>query len=109
MKPAFGTTTKVLAGAFALAGAGAVFAAMGNGEAGDRLILALLAVTFLAIGVALWAERPWAWWAGLSVTLLTVVLSVALDAPSRGGFVWPVLLVLWGASALGSWRARSDI
>ena len=108
MRPTFGTITRVLAGIFVFAGVGASFAALHAGDAGDRSILAALATTFLAIGVALWAERSWAWWAGLSVTLLTVVLSFTLHAPSDGGFVWPVVLVVWGVSAIESWRARSD-
>jgi hypothetical protein len=92
VKPRFGIITKVIAGAFALAGIGAGLAVFGDRSPVQVLILCLLTAAFLIVAVGMWTEFVWAWWAGASVTLLTIVMGRILKIASVG-LVWPAILV----------------
>ncbi len=105
MTPRFGGLTKALAVLFLLAGAGALSAGLYTGMPGDRPILLGLAVGFLAVGAALWMAYPWAWWAGVCVSALTVAVTLVTHLPKADAIVWSVALVLFFVSAV---QGRSD-
>ena len=48
---------------------------------------------------------PWAWWAGVGVSALTVLVTLVADLPKGGAVVWSVALVLFFVSAV---QGRSD-
>jgi hypothetical protein len=108
VKPTFGTVTKLLAGIFVVSGVGAAYPALADSDGSNRIIFATLAIAFSAIGLGLWLESVWAWWAGFAVTAVTVVMSLVLKSPDHGGFVWPAVLLVWIASAIQAWRSRSN-
>lgn len=108
MQPRFGIITKVIAGAFALAGVGAGLAVFGNRSPVQVLILCLLTAIFLIVAVGMWTEFVWAWWAGAAVTLLTIVMGRILKI-ATAGIVWPAILVgfvVSGAQGLYDNRRR---
>ncbi len=110
MRPRFSTITRVLSVVFLLAGMGAGWAALaaGNqvtpGHGDDRVILVVLAVGYLVVGVGLWAELVWAWWAGVSIAAVTVVLSLVSHAPDAGWALWLVFLVLFAVTGVQGFR-----
>ncbi len=119
MRPRFGVLTRLLAVVFVLAGLGAGHAALFSGHqstpghGSDQMILVVLAIGFLVVGISLWAEYLWAWWAGVAITSFTVVLDLALKAPDRGWVLWSGFLVAFAISALqgrrdGSGAGRLD-
>lgn len=105
MTPRFGGLTKALAILFLLAGAGALSAGLFTGMAGNRPILLGLAAGFLIVGGALWMAYPWAWWAGVGVSALTVTVTLVSHLPKADAIVWSVALVLFFVSAV---QGRSD-
>jgi hypothetical protein len=113
MRPRFGRLTQVLSAVFVLAGLGAGIAGLNSGHqttrgnAFDGPILIGLGVTYLLIGVGLWIELPWAWWAGLALTSLVVVVDVVRGVLDGGLVVWAVFLLLFAASAVQGMRGRS--
>ena len=115
MRPRFGTLTRVLAGAFVLAGIGAGIAGLSAGDqstpghAWNREILLALALTNLVVGASLWMEYPWAWWVGLGLTSFTVVMDLLLHAIDGGWMIWSVFLVLFAVSAAQGRRDRLTV
>jgi hypothetical protein len=114
MKPRFGTLTRILAAVFVIAGLGAGRAALAAGDqttpghGGDRLILVALAVGYIVIGASLWVEFAWAWWAGAVITIVTVVMSLALDAPEGDWIVWSIFLILFAITGAQGRRAHRE-
>ncbi len=106
MHPRFGIVTQVLAAVLAIAGLGATLAAMSGSSGTQDLILVLLAAVFLIVAVGVWTEFVWAWWAGLAVVLLTIVLSVALNSSVGVGLVWPATLVGFIVSGFQGWKDK---
>ena len=106
MHPRFGILTQVLAAVFALAGVGAVLAVLGGAGVSDTLVFLTLAAGFLIVAVGLWTEFVWAWWAGIAVVLLTIVLSGTLSSPVGVGLVWPATLVGFIVSGFQGWQDK---
>ncbi|MGZ5299223.1 MAG: hypothetical protein ACXWDU_06055 [Actinomycetota bacterium] len=110
----FGTLTRVLAAIFVISGLGAGYAAltagdqMTAGHGGDRLILTALAIGYGVIGAGLWVESVWAWWAGAAVTIVTVVMSRALDTPEAGWIVWLIFFILFAITGVQGRRAHRE-
>ena len=110
MRPRFATITRVLSVVFLLAGLGAGWAALAAGDqvtpghGDDRLILVAHAVGYIVVGVGLWAELLWAWWAGVSIAAFTVVMSLILHAPDAGWALWLVFLALFAVTAVQGLR-----
>jgi hypothetical protein len=113
MRPRFGALTQVLAVVFLVAGIGAGFAALGSGHqtvagvGGSRLILVALAIGYLVVGVGIWMESLWAWWAGVAATLFVVVMDPLLGSPDHGWIIWSAFLFGFAVSAAQGWRDRS--
>ncbi|MGZ6544915.1 MAG: hypothetical protein ACXVEI_06345 [Actinomycetota bacterium] len=106
MTPKFGTLTKILAGVFAVAGSGAGSLAFGRDPGVDQVILSTLAIAYVVVAVGLWTEFPWAWWTGLALTVVTVVLDAALVRD--GGWIpWAVFLVLFAITAIQGRRTQT--
>jgi uncharacterized membrane protein (DUF2068 family) len=89
---------------FILAGVGAGIAGLSSGHqttpgtAYNGPILLGLGVAYVLVGVGLWVEQIWAWWAGL-VLASTVVVVDLIRGIHDGGFVeWSVFLVLFVVS-----------
>jgi hypothetical protein len=118
MKPKFGRLTQLLAAAFALTGLGSGFAALNSGSQttpGTQdipYVLFGIAVVALVIAAGLFVEEVWAWWAGGSVTLLTVGGSAILGRPVGEYFIWSLFaacFVISGVQGLrGDRRIRKD-
>ncbi len=84
----------------------------------DAVILGVgtmvLGAVLLAIGAGIWMIRPWAWWAAISVVLLSfvsdivnfgrtaAVLGVLSDPLPRRTAVWPIIMWREGVSFLGT-------
>jgi len=105
MAPRFGGLTRGLAVLFGVASAGALPAGLYAGEPADRAILLTMGIVFLAVGAGIWMAYPWAWWAGLIVTTVTVVGTIVAGLPIGEAVVWTVALVSFGVSAL---QGRAD-
>lgn len=103
MHPRFGRLTQVIAVVFALAGVGAAVAVLGSAGT-DAVLLLALAAGFLMVSAGLWIESIWAWWAGVAVVLVTIILSRTLNSPTGVGFVWPATLVGFVVSGVQGWR-----
>jgi polyferredoxin len=114
MRPMFGRATQILAVLFLLAGVGALYALLASGRqvtpghATDRPILGVLSILFLGVAGGLWIERPWAWWFGLSISALTAVADLALDATGGGWVVWMVITLLFVVSGLTRGQGTRD-
>lgn len=63
-----------------------------QGHGSDKLILVVLAMSYLIVGIGLWTELLWAWWIGFAITLVTVGVSVLLGTPEGGWVPWSVLM-----------------
>jgi hypothetical protein len=113
MRPRFGALTQALAVIFILAGLGAAYAGLNSGHqtapghGNDQAILFALAVGYLVVGVSLWMQYLWAWWAGLILTTVVVVMDAVLKAPDRGWMIWSGFLVAFAMSAIQGWRDES--
>ncbi len=104
MRPRFGRVTQVLSVVFVLAGVGAGFVGLNSGHqttpgsGDDGLILLVLGVAYLLVGVGLWIEHVWAWWAGLALTSIVVVADLIRGTYDGGLVEWSAFLVLFGVS-----------
>jgi hypothetical protein len=110
MRPRFSRLTQVLAVIFLVTGVGAGLVGLNSGSqttpgtADNGLILVVLGAAYLLVGIGLWIEYTWAWWAGLALTSIVVVMDLALGIHDGGLAVWSVLLALFVASAVQGWR-----
>ncbi len=113
MRPRFGRLTQVLSAVFVLAGLGACIAGLSSGHqttpgsAFNGPILLTLGVTYLLVGVGLWLEYIWAWWAGLALTSVVVTVDLARGVFDGGLVVWTIFLMLFAASAAQGLRGRT--
>ncbi len=91
---------------FALAGLGAALAGINSGHqttprtGQDGLILLTLGVVYVFVGVCLWIEFLWAWWAGLDLASVVVIADLVLGIHDGGLVVWSAFLALFAASAV---------
>jgi hypothetical protein len=82
VKPRFGQWTQALAIIFLLIGlrdwvAGFSVGAKGTiGTENNPALLFVLGLIRVVLGLALISELPWAWWAALAITGLTVVMDI---------------------------------
>jgi len=106
-KPKFSKVTRSVAAVFMLAGVGALLAGVSAGTASDGMILAGLAAGFLVIGLGVWMEYLWAWWAATGVSAFTVIMTLASRFPIGSAVIWSVVLGLLVASAVQG-RSRSE-
>ena len=113
MRPRFGRLTQVLSVVFVLAGLGACIAGLNSGHqttpgsAYNEPILLALGFTYLLVGVGLWIEYIWAWWAGFALTSVVVIADLVRGVFDRGLVVWAVFLMLFAASAAQGLRSRT--
>jgi len=113
MRPRFGRVTQVLSVVFLVAGVGAGLAGLNSGHqttpgSGDNgLILIVLGAAYLVVGVGLWVEYIWAWWAGLALTSVVVIVDLVRGALDGGFVVWTVFLMLFAASAVQGLRGST--
>ncbi len=59
----------------------------------------------MAVALGLWVESVWAWWIGLVLTSVVVVIDLARGVIA-GLVVWGVFLALFALSALHGLRDR---
>ena len=110
MRPRFGPVTRLLSIVFVLAGIGAgeTGACSGHqvtpGSGAVKPTLLALASVFLVIGVSLWLEFLWSWWAGLALTGLVALLYPLLRPPDLGWALYVLLFALFVVSGVQGWR-----
>jgi hypothetical protein len=113
MRPRFGRLTQALSVVFLVTGLGAGLAGLGSGHqmtpgsAYNGPILLVLGITYLLVGIGLWAESIWAWWAGFALTSVVVVVDLVRGIFDGGLLAWAVFLMLFAASAAQGVRGRS--
>ncbi len=106
MRPRFGRVTQVLSVVFVLAGLGAGLVGLNSGHqttpgtATNGLILVVLGAAYLLVGVGLWVEYIWAWWVGLVLTSVVVIVDLVRGVLDGGLVEWGAFLVLFAASAV---------
>ena len=105
MRPRFGFLTRAVATFFAVAGLGAALAAL-HASGTDVLVLILLAAGFLAVACGLWIDAVPAWWAGLAISAVTVVLDL-LVLHDTGWIPWLAILFAFAVSAAQGLRDRA--
>lgn len=114
MRPRFSRLTRCLAAIFLLTGVGAGFAGLNSGgqttpgAAGNGLILLLLGIAYAVVGAGVWMEYVWAWWSGLVLASIVVVVDAILGIFDGGFAVWALLLMLFLASGIDGWRHSLD-
>jgi hypothetical protein len=105
--------TQVLSVVFVLAGVGAGLAGLNSGHqttpgtADNGLILLVLGAAYLAVGVGLWVEYMWAWWVGLALSTIVVIVDVVRRVFDGGLVLWAVSLILFALSAADGLRDRT--
>jgi hypothetical protein len=105
--------SQVLSVVFALAGLGAAIAGLSSGHqttpssAYNGPVLVALGFIYLLVAVGLWVESIWAWWAGLALTAVVVMVDLGRGVLDGGLLVWAVSLALFAASAAQGLRTRS--
>lgn len=104
MRPRFGILTQFIAGAFAIAGIGAGMALFGVTGSGSRIELLTLAILMLAVAVGLWTELVAAWWTGIVVITVTILLSRLTSSPIGVGLIWPLALLGLVVVGYQGWR-----
>lgn len=62
------------------------------------LIVALLLVPTFAVALGLWYEKTWAWYLGVVVCCLTLLLGLRLSFGSPSG------VIVFGVAATGLWQ-----
>jgi len=113
MRPRFGRLTQVLAAVFVLTGVGAGIVGLNSGSqttpgsADNGLILLVLSAAYTLVGVGLWIEYVWAWWAGLALTSFVVVVDLILGIHDGGLALWSAFLVLFVISAAQGRRSQT--
>jgi hypothetical protein len=113
VRPRFGRVTQVLSVIFVLAGLGAVVVGVNSGHqttpgsANNGLILLTLGAAYLLVGVGLWIEFVWAWWAGLALATIVVVVDLFRGTYDGGLVEWSVFLVLFAVSFAQGIRDRA--
>jgi uncharacterized membrane protein (DUF2068 family) len=73
-----------------------------------RARLLVLGAAYALVGVGLWIEYIWAWWAGLALTSFVVVLDLILGIHDGGLVLWSAFLVLFVISAAQGRRSQTS-
>ena len=107
MRPRFGILTRVLSVVFILAGVGAAEAEIfSQASVFAQVTLIVLAIGYLIVGVGVWGEFLWAWWAGGALTGVVVVMTLVLN-PKGFSLIWAAALVMFAISGVQGWRDAS--
>jgi hypothetical protein len=113
VRPRFGRVTQVLSVVFVVAGLGAAAVGVNSGHqttpgsADNGLILITLGAAYLLVGAGLWMEYVWAWWIGLALTSIVVVVDLIRGTRDGGLVEWSVFLVLFALSFAQGLRDRA--
>jgi hypothetical protein len=115
MRPHFGKVTRVLAVIFVITGVGAGSVGLNSGHqttpgsGSNGPILIALGIAYLLVGAGIWIESVWAWWAGIVLTSIVVVMDLVLGIHDGGLVLWSVFLALFAVSAVQKRRLAKSV
>ena len=100
MRPRFSVLTRALGAVHFLAGIQAGVAELTiRASAFQQIWLLVLAVGYLIVGLGIWGEFVWAWWTGVALAGVVVVMR-----PTGLSLIWLAVLVGFAVSGVQGWR-----